>query len=67
MDYDSVAGDTITFSASSTSVTVNIMTNTDMLLEGEETFRVTLTATDGSVNLLTPNALVSLSDATGEF
>ena len=67
VDYDSVAGDTITISASSTSVTVNIMTDTDMLLEGEETFRVTLTTTDGSVDLLTPSALVSLSDATGEF
>ena len=66
VDYDSVAGDTITFSASSTSVTVNITTNTDMLLEGEETFRVNLTTTDGSVELLTPSALVSLSDATGE-
>ena len=67
VDYDSVAGETITFSASSTSVTVNIMTDTDMLLEGEETFRVNLTTTDDSVDLLTPSALVSLSDATGEF
>ena len=67
MDYDSVAGETITFSANSTSETVNIMTSSDMLLEGEETFRVTLTTTDGSVELLTPSALVSLEDATGEF
>ena len=60
-----ITGDTLTFTPTDMNHTVMISAITDDIVEGEETFSLTLTSTDdGPLNLLTPDASVSLDDNT---
>ena len=60
-----ITGVTLTFTPTVMSRTVMISAITDDIVEGEETFSLNLTSTDdGPLDLLTPNAFVSLTDNT---
>ena len=58
-DYISVAED-LTFSADVDRVCRNVTTEDDTILEDDEEFTLTLTTTDGSVNLAPDQATVAI-------
>ena len=60
-DYISVAED-LTFSANVDRVCRNVTTKGDTILEDDEEFTLTLTTTDGGVNLAPDRATVTIID-----
>ena len=65
-DYTSVSVD-LTFSATTTSQTVTIVTSTDSIVEDEETFTLSLTSTDPAVMPQPVSTTVSITDMTSEY
>ena len=64
-DYNSVINETLIFFNSSnrdTEMCYNISINNDMAVESNETFRVTVSSTDESVNLLNNVSVVTIID-----
>ena len=65
-DYASVSVDR-TFSATTTSQTVMIMTTSDSIVEILETFTLSLTSTDSAVMPQPVSTTVSITDMTSEY
>ena len=64
-DYTSETVD-LTFSATTTSQTVMIMTTPDSIVENEEMFTLSLTTDDPAVTVPTATVTVSITDNTSE-
>ena len=60
-DYDAVL-EVLTFSASVTQICRNVSSVEDNILEDVENFIITLTITDGMVNLIPDEARVTITD-----
>ena len=65
-DYTTVSMD-LTFNAGNTSQTVMIPITGDTVVEGTESFTVTLTTGDSAINLSPPSTTVTIQDNDSEF
>ena len=65
-DYTSVSMD-VTFSSGSTSRTVTVMAEDDIVIENDETFTFSLTFDDDAVDVTPQSATVTITDQTSKY
>ena len=57
----------VTFSSGSTSCTVTVMAEDDIVIENDEMFTLSLTSDDDAVDVMPQSATVTITDQTSKF
>ena len=65
-DYTSVSVD-VTFNSGSTSRTVTVMAEDDIVIENDEMFTLSLTSDDDAVDVMPHSATVTITDQTSKY